>query len=791
MTTSSQKLSPAYQTCLDESLRRASGLIEQWCTRLHDALYSRAMTLAGAGGHHHPVQQAIVSLRKERGAIEQEFMAELRQATAADALSVPLQKSAKPLRSLSSLSFDELELMEEHQVQDTVERARLEQIVKLGSDAALAGFSARLSTVQGFEIVKADRNPLRPDIILHSLLKVLAERAILPEVRSCLLTEGAQILGDELQSFYLAMDAWLVRQGVVPAPYSVIASPQGGPLDKSAPASSTRTLAPMQGAVSAASLSPQQGKEAAQARDKKLLTLDHLHRLLAGDYELLAGGAASFAALPQDEGGAPHDFSHTLPAALGVLVELQEKRGAGMASANRARPAPPLPVAQLRAHLKSESRSLGQALAVEVVGLMIEQITQDERLLKPVREVIAHAESAFLRLATTDTRFFSDKSHPARKLLDAITSTSLGYASETAPGFSKFMQNLRAMEPMLTEVHAGDAQHFAVLLEEFERQQARNTPDYHQNQLQAVKALLQAEERNLRAEKIARQIKGRADFSTGNRIITAFLTGPWTQVMAREQLLAEEGGAAASPAVFGQLLDDLLWSLDLAQVAGHRQRLLELIPGLLRGLREGLKSIDYSPDRAAPFFDELMAIHQAGLRCQSDPVAAPAPAPAPAGPNPNPNRDALESLFEDETSGADTWLAPTEAQHSGFMAWGSTEPARVNSASGAGQALPQAQAGASGAAPTPEMDLKLGAWVDMLIEMQWLRARLSWISPEDTLYMFTTQAGRKHSMTKRVLQHLLMLGFVKVVSAQGVLDGALDSVARTAMRNSLDSDSAF
>lgn len=44
-------------------------------------------------------------------------------------------------------------------------------------------------------------------------------------------------------------------------------------------------------------------------------------------------------------------------------------------------------------------------------------------------------------------------------------------------------------------------------------------------------------------------------------------------------------------------------------------------------------------------------------------------------------------------------------------------------------------------------------------------------------------------MTSRVLQHLLALELVKVVSQQGVLDGALDSVARVAMRNSLDGDS--
>jgi len=63
--------------------------------------------------------------------------------------------------------------------------------------------------------------------------------------------------------------------------------------------------------------------------------------------------------------------------------------------------------------------------------------------------------------------------------------------------------------------------------------------------------------------------------------------------------------------------------------------------------------------------------------------------------------------------------------------------------------------------------------------------------PHNTLYMFTSEGGRKHSMTIRVLRHLLGMDLVKVVSQQGVLDGALDGVARTAMQNSVQGKGRF
>ena len=135
---------------------------------------------------------------------------------------------------------------------------------------------------------------------------------------------------------------------------------------------------------------------------------------------------------------------------------------------------------------------MGQSLAIEVVGLMIGQIAHDERLLAPVRQVIANSESAFLRLAATDPRFFSEKTHPARQLLETITNTSLGYASESSAGFPEFMQNLQEVSLLLTEEHASDAQHFARLLEDFQRRQASYTPENQKSRQLAVQSLLQA-----------------------------------------------------------------------------------------------------------------------------------------------------------------------------------------------------------------------------------------------------------------------------------------------------------
>ena len=778
MTITSHGPSEAFQACVDEALRQSAFLADRWCSKLVATLYERSLIVAEMA-ERHQIQTAIAALKKNRMAIEQEFPELLKKTIDSDAaLASPAKKMAGSGRSLSSVSFEDLELMGDSQINQAVESARLQQIMKLHCEAGLASFSARLSTARGFLMVKADSNPLRPEIMGTALLRLLESLPVTSRDRTCWLLDGARLMGEELQSLYVALNDFLAAQGIAPAAYGVVASPdsRGGARTVAPRASQAFTDATGASIFSQGGMVPADNAPAEPTRSQ-LLTLDHLHHLLVGDYEnsVRDRDSSSFPELEPDELG-HRDFSHTVPAALEMLNELEEK---GLVSTRMklTRHAPSPPVAQLRARFKTDAKTLGQSVAIEVVGLMIEQIAHDERLLAPVRQVVAGVEPSFLRLAVTDPRFFSDRSHPARKLLDAITSTSLGYASESAPGFDEFLQNLQEVAVALADPKVGDAEHFAQLLQDFERRENRNTPQARQAQRRAVQALLQAEQRNLMAVPIAAEIRARPDFVEGNRIVTAFLTGPWAQVMAQERLT---GGAAAGKAPFGLTLDEVLWSMDAARTLSQRQRLLQRIPAMLQSLRQGLVSIDFPLEQSRPFFDELMRIHQAALKPRPE-VSAP----------PSGNVHALENMFVANNDPADSvplWLAPSEVQHSGFMddwdgpsAYGPEGEMQDMLASS--ESASPAVSGLAGLGE--DIGLNLGDWVDLFMDMQWLRAQLTWISPRNTLFMFTSGGGRKHSMTSRVLRHLLNIDLVKVVSQQGVVEGALDSVARTAMQNSV------
>ena len=84
------------------------------------------------------------------------------------------------------------------------------------------------------------------------------------------------------------------------------------------------------------------------------------------------------------------------------------------------------------------------------------------------------------------------------------------------------------------------------------------------------------------------------------------------------------------------------------------------------------------------------------------------------------------------------------------------------------------------------LEMPIGTWVDLQVAGKWERTQLTWMGPHGTLFLFTNAGGRSQSMTKRLRDRLLAQGALRVVSQQTVVGEALDAVARTAMRNSVD-----
>jgi len=657
---------------------------------------------------------------------------------------VPARVTAGPL--LKDLRFDQLELMDSAQVQGRVALARAQQSAQLAADAALTEFNTYMCAVMGMTAVQPERNPLRPEIFVQALQDLLAQLYMPELVRLECLQAMSEGLGKELRQLYRTLSAQLQAQGVTAAGYGVVRRQErAGALRRD---------------------------ESAHASHDTTLTLDRLRRLLAGELvpAPVDSRVASFAAQfsnefeSGDDESPSTDFASTVPAAFEALQEMQQvdrvmerfdKRSQANQVEESAAPASPAPVK------KRTDNGLSQALSQEVVALMVENMAHDVRLLDPIKEVVKAMEPALLRLSLVDPRFFTDKQHPARRLLLDITQRSLAYDRVAARGFAEFLAPLQQAVSRLVDLPIDDADPFEHMRQELVQQWDQRKPP--QQLAQAVQALQYAEERNLLAEQIADEIQVRPDAAHVAGGVLDFLCGPWAQVVAHAQLNNPQG--ADDPGHYRELVAALLWSAKPEVTSKNIAKLTRLVPKLLGKLREGLLLIDYPSLKTSEFFELLMKLHQQAFK------------PVVKAPEPPPVVGLLPSLLAE----ADPWLAPSEAKASGFMELSEDLPAPPVVAPVELLPMPEMPS-----ALPMEFTLQVGAWVEMRIKDVWVRAQLSWASPHGTLFLFTSAYGSTQSMTRRSRDRLLANGTMRVVSDQPVVDGALDAVVQSAMLNSLD-----
>jgi hypothetical protein len=251
-------------------------------------------------------------------------------------------------------------------------------------------------------------------------------------------------------------------------------------------------------------------------------------------------------------------------------------------------------------------------------------------------------------------------------------------------------------------------------------------------------------------------------------------------VVADAQLSCEDG--SSDPFGYRALVDDLVWSVQKTSAQrGRARRLVQMIPGLLQRMREGLARIGYPPELTQRFFDHLITLHKAAVQEGRDPQA----------------QKAAEQAWEEESKFTDSqvemWLDGVEVQESGYVDFPGLEMdtehvASPEAAQQEAQALQHAGGGAEAGEEVASVrveDLRVGTWVELRIQDEWVRAQLTWCSPHATLFMFTSVSGAAHSMSRRTLDKLRSSDQLRVVADRPVVDEALDQVAQAALKNSL------
>jgi hypothetical protein len=740
--------------------------------------------------------------------------------------------SSSAFASLKHASFS---LVDDKDVSQAIESSRLLQQVLPAVDQVLAELNKLISTVQGLPNVRAELNPLRPDVFAQTLREMIEASNAAPAVASLWLRYLAEPLGRELTRLYERLVNQLELANVQGASYRVLQTPASVGRARAGGGKGTGQGGGAEGTGGQEGHGGEAGEAAAkpvpeyadlsnyEIRDE--LFQDFLfhgggnahHGLTPSYYETVEEELAALQAAP-DSGSAP--LAESRPGYLSDYEDMPAVDRPQRMVDERSQLSPklwgsyakPRERAIVRTQLKKEARQVGQVLGLEVVRKLVNQVAQDPRLLVPVREAIVALEPSLLRLAMVDPRFFSDEGHAGRRVMERVAQRSFKYNDEFSSEFLAFFEPVTRAFNELNGLAIEDAQPFAMALAKLEYGWDEQDQFESENRNNVLQALRFAEERQTQADQIAFELSTRADLDKVPGLVLDFLFGPWALAMAHAKLADTRN--QVDPMGFGSVVPDLLWSVKREVTLKRPAKLIEMIPPLLGKLHEGLALLGQDPRESEPFFEGLMKLHRpvlklrrlksqrdaeesgmASLDSGSMPLepeelpATPEQRRAKAAAHPWLARDDLDAAgFEDTLPTAPGELMPLEEEPVRAAKAVPAAPAAPAAAedvdSSHAELLAEREASASAAPALAQGDaerllagLRSGHWVDLYSRRRWLRAQLIWASTKGTLFMFVSHGGQPHSMTKRSCERLIRERLLRPVDNQGVVAQALDAVA--------------
>jgi hypothetical protein len=374
-------------------------------------------------------------------------------------------------------------------------------------------------------------------------------------------------------------------------------------------------------------------------------------------------------------------------------------------------------------------------ITIDVIGLLFDYIFRDPSIPASLRSVFSRLQVPILKAALLDRTFFSDKKHPARRLLDHLAAAAIGATSDDGyrAGFELVATGVvdEVCHDFQVDVAVFDSAD--VKLQEFvEAEQRRTATSLDKN----IAAAIIAEETEADRARVRALIRDKLAGLELPFDVRAFTETIWADHLT--SIRKQDGAESEAWRHAAYTLDDLLWSITAKERTAQKARLSKMIPSLVRSLRSGCAALQVRDERSQPFFETLYHLHIAALKPAAS-AGARAAAAARAG----------------EVSATVAQAAATVDKPLGAVA---------NVHDFVSEMVP-------------------GTWLAFKNDGDAINARLFWISPLRTQYIFTSRSrGKAFVFTPEELAWELGAGKARLVVEpvplfDRAVSAALDSLA--------------
>ncbi len=380
--------------------------------------------------------------------------------------------------------------------------------------------------------------------------------------------------------------------------------------------------------------------------------------------------------------------------------------------------------------------SEADTLTLEIVALLFDCILEDTAIADPIKSLIGRLQIPYLKVALLDKELFSKKTHPARRLLDAMAEAAVGL-SATSPEHDALFGVIRNIVARIVDEFDSDLGLFAELLAGFQAYLADDKVETRRHAELSTQSLRTREKVVLAKMEVDDAVKRRLELADGRDFVQQFVLDYWRQLLIVTHV--ESGTQSDAWHAQLQVVDDLLWSIEAKSTPDERKSLTNLLPKLLKQLRAGMHELQMPPDAASKFLSMLASVHVVSVKRMEEATLAErllmrrdathAEVTPPARPEEEIVRQALQRLVERNAIDG-------HALDFDLSAFESAAPCSAQEAE-----VPDA---AECAIINQVLALDLGDWLDLMSsDGTVVRARFTYISPVTGRYLFTDRQGHK------------------------------------------------
>ncbi|MCQ4165166.1 DUF1631 domain-containing protein [Tahibacter harae] len=713
------------------ALKRLTALATTLFENADDALFDLA-SKADNNAVQAQYFDGMREVRKKRQQIEARFQEQLARQFVDFAAGRGIV--AKPENASGELS---LSLVEETELEESLAVASMVAKTENRLQRALFAINQRLSHISN-QRVEDTNSPVGPAAVGQAFRIAGGELEVALPVRLIIYKLFDRYVMGGLDQFYDELNALLVHAGVLPQMRASVARRPGSPAPPPPRPGEAPAIPGLEQTETAAGYLP---VDAAAAELQA--NLYNSLRALLSTRRSGEGDAAGYVPATYNPNVVPLNPTELLSA----LSILQNQSLSAQSAAESAQVA-----------LRVKEELLGQAGklrgenganvsgadedTIDLVGMLFEYILQDRNLPAQMQAMLGRLQIPFLKVALLDKHLFARRTHPARVLLDSLAQACVGWSEESDRDRRLYDKVKEIVESLLKDFEddLGIFDRLRVDFETFAETNKRRAELAEQRASEATRG----REKLLDARRTAaREIMLRIENRPMPDMIRNLLSRPWANYLVL--VLLRQGDASDEWRHALRFADELIWSVQPKQNAAERERLTAVLPQLEKTLRHGLATVAFDETDVRRLMQQLNTLYQALLQPAAPTAVTEAPTLELTDPLPPASQEAGESVMsaiaEEEPA-----PAPAEALDERWI--------------------------------TAVRELKVGTWIEFLDEHGAKeRAKLSWISPISSKYLFVNRKGLK--VADRTLAQLasdLAENRVTVLEEVPLFDRALDAI---------------